>query len=251
MYFPDEVTLGSALGRVYNTPSPAANAELPELDKNALRYIIDHSENGYLSPDKVVTLLDIAGIPRVEEFVTDDPKELNNIIEKTGFPVVMKVVGPVHKTDVGGVTVNISDLDKLYSEMDRMMQIADARAIMIQPMLKGNEFFAGVKKEEPFGHLILFGLGGIFIEVLKDVRTTLAPLNKITAEAELKKLKSYQIIKGVRGNTGMNEKAFIDLLLHISALLDVIPEIAEMDLNPIMAFKDKVVAVDARIRIEK
>ncbi|MBN2615109.1 MAG: acetate--CoA ligase family protein [Bacteroidales bacterium] len=251
VYFPDEVTLGSALGRVYNTPAPAVNEILPVLDRVALRTLIDQAENGYLKPDKVVELLDISGIPRVEEFVTDDPNELNNIIKKTGFPVVMKVVGPVHKTDVGGVTINISNFDKLHSEMERMMHIPDATAIMIQPMLKGNEFFAGVKKEEPFGHLILFGLGGIFIEVLKDVRTTLAPLNKITAETELKKLKSYKIIEGVRGSAGINEKAFIDVLIRISALLKEVPEIAEMDLNPIMAFRDSIVAVDARIRIEK
>lgn len=251
VYFPDEVTLGSALGRVYNTPAPAVEDELPAIDTQALRSIIDSSKNGYLTPDKVAKLLDIAGIPRVKEFVTDDRNELEHIIEQTGFPVVMKVVGPVHKTDVGGVTININDFEQLHSEMERMLQIKDATAIMIQPMLKGNEFFAGVKKENPFGHLILFGLGGIFIEVLKDVRTTLAPLNRTTAESELKKLKSYKIIEGVRGHSGMNEDAFIDLLLSISALLNEVPEIAEMDLNPIMAFKDSIVAVDARIRIEK
>ncbi|MBN2638945.1 MAG: acetate--CoA ligase family protein [Bacteroidales bacterium] len=251
VFFPDEVTLGTALGRVHNTPAPATDEELPVIDTKALRTLVDTAENGYLPPKKVVQLLDIAGISRVEEFVTDDPATLEEIIEKTGFPVVMKVVGPVHKTDVGGVTINITDFEKLRSEMDRMMQIKDATAIMIQPMLKGNEFFAGVKKEPPFGHLILFGLGGVYIEVLKDVRTTLAPLNRETAENELRKLKSYKIIEGVRGSSGLNEKAFIDILLNLSALLKTVPEIEEMDLNPIMAFKDKVVAVDARIRIAK
>lgn len=251
VYFPDEVTLGSALGRVYNTPKPAKDEKLPAMDTNALRAIIDSSEKGYLSPDKVVKILDIAGIPRVEEWVTNDSNKLGDIIAQTGFPVVMKVVGPVHKTDVGGVTLNITNFEKLHSEMDRMMEIPEATAIMIQPLLKGNEFFAGVKKESPFGHLILFGLGGIFIEVLKDVRTTLAPLNRQTAEAELRKLKSYKIIEGARGNSGINKQAFIDILLNLSALIEAVPEIAEMDLNPVMAFKNKVVAIDARIRIEK
>jgi len=165
--------------------------------------------------------------------------------------VVMKVVGPLHKSDVGGVSLNIQNREKLLSEMDRMMKIEGAKGVLIQPMLSGTELFAGVKKEKKFGHLILFGLGGIFIEVLKDVRTTLAPLSREEVLAELKKLKSYKIIQGVRGQEGVNETLFADTLVRLSALVDAAPEIAEMDLNPLLGNSRQVIAVDARIRIEK
>ena len=97
--------------------------------------------------------------------------------QEGGFPVVAKVVGPVHKSDVGGVVLNIKSEQHLALEFDRMMQILDARAIMVQPMLKGTELFVGAKYEEKFGHVVLCGLGGIFVEVLKDVSSGLAPLS--------------------------------------------------------------------------
>ena len=97
-------------------------------------------------------------------------------IEEIGFPIVMKVVGPVHKSDVGGVSLNIEDFKHAVSEFNRMMDIADAHAVLLQPMAKGIELFAGLKREGSFGHMLLFGLGGIFIEVFKDVRTLMVPV---------------------------------------------------------------------------
>ncbi len=252
VFFPDEVMLGTALGRIYNTPAPAPEKpELPPMDRKGIRKIIDHNGPGYLSPDAVSALLDAAGIPRAKEYTTDHLSEITGLAEKTGFPLVMKVVGPVHKSDVGGVSLNISDNGRLVSEMKRMLQIPDAKGVLIQPMLQGTELFAGIKKEGNFGHLVLFGLGGIFIEVLKDVRTTMAPLSHAEAAAELKQLKSYRIIQGVRGKEGLDEQGFIDILQRLSALVLIAPEIVEMDLNPLLAMPRQVIAVDARIRLEK
>ena len=118
-------------------------------------------------------------------------------------------------------------------------------------MLSGTELFAGIKKEDKFGHLILFGLGGIFIEVLKDVRAVLAPAGIDEIAAEIKKLNSYKIIEGVRGNEGVNEAMFAEIIARLSALAKAAPEIIEMDLNPLLGTQKQVVAVDARIRIEK
>jgi len=252
VYFPDEVVLGDALAKVYHTSKPAPEkVELPAVDVKQIRTIVEAAADGYLTPGKVTALLDAAGIPRAKEFTTSRNEEIVKLAEEVGFPLVMKVVGPLHKSDVGGVSLNIRDNEKLVHEMDRMMQIQGAKGVLIQPMLSGTELFAGVKKEDKFGHLILFGLGGIFIEVLKDVRTTLAPLGKAEALAELKKLKSYKIIQGVRGMEGVDEYLFADILVRLSALVKVAPEIAEMDLNPLLGNKRKVVAVDARIRIAK
>ncbi len=252
VYFPDEVVLGEALARIYYTPAPAPEkVALPYVDEKQIRTIVEEATDGYLPPEKVTALLDAAGIPRAKEFNTSQKEEIVKLTEEVGFPLVMKVVGPLHKSDVGGVSLNICDNKKLLSEMERMMQIKGAKGVLIQPMLNGTELFAGIKKEDKFGHLILFGLGGIFIEVLKDVRAMLAPLGKEEALAELKNLKSYKIIQGVRGMEGVDEELFADVLIRLSALVQTAPEIAEMDLNPLLGSKRQVVAVDARIRINK
>ncbi|GMT44742.1 MAG: acetyl-CoA synthetase [bacterium] len=252
VYFPDEVMFGEALARVYHTPAPAPEkVELPVVNEKQIRAIVEEAADGYLTPGKVTALLDAAGIPRAKEFTTSRKEEIVKLVEKVGFPLVMKVVGPLHKSDVDGVSLNIRDNEKLLSEMERMMQIKGAKGVLIQPMLSGTELFAGVKREGKFGHLILFGLGGIFIEVLKDVRTTLAPLGKEEALAELKKLKSYKIIQGVRGMEGVDETLFADILMRLSALVQAAPEITEMDLNPLLGSKRQVVTVDARIRIAR
>lgn len=250
--FPDEVILGNALTKIYNTPKPVdEQISLPEMDKIGIRQIIDKAENGYLSPEKVQQLLDAARISRAGEAVVDTIEDAVNNAKKLGFPLVMKVVGPVHKSDVGGVVLNVKDEAQVRKEFERMMQIKDTTAVLIQPMLSGTELFVGAKHEEKFGHMVLCGLGGIFIEVLKDVNAGLAPLTMNEAYEMIRKLKSYKIIQGVRGQEGVNEKMFAEIVTRVAALVTIAPEIFEMDLNPLLGSKNKVVAVDARIRIEK
>ncbi len=252
VFFPDEVMLGNALCRIYNTPKPASDDfELPDVDKPAIRKIIDESEEGYLSPQKVTALLDASGISRALELVAQTTDEAMAAADEVGFPLVMKVVGPVHKSDVGGVVLNVNFIEQVVAETERMMQIKDAVGVLFQPMLSGTELFAGVKKEASFGHMVLFGLGGIFIEVLKDVRTVLAPTSKEEISRELKQLTSYKIIEGVRGQAGVNEQMFVGIISRLAALVTVAPEISEMDLNPLLGTPTNVVAVDARIRVEK
>ena len=250
--FPDEVVFGDALAKVYNTPKPQAEEiVIPEIDKLAIRTIIDEAENGYLSPEQLHNLLDAAGINRAKEGVADTEDEIAAMAKEIGFPIVMKVVGPVHKSDVGGVTLNVKDEETVRSEFRRMMQIKDTYAVMLAQMLKGTEVFIGAKREEKFGHMVLCGLGGIFIEVLKDVKASLAPIAKQEAHDMIQGLKSYGIIKGVRGQEPVNEDKFADAITRVAALMKVAPEIFEMDLNPLLGNKEAVVAVDARIRIEK
>jgi len=250
--FPEEGSLGNALTKIYYTSKPAPEKiELPKIDKVKIRKVIDGASNGYLSPDGVQSLLDAAGIPRAGEAVVKTKEDAVKSAEKLGYPVVMKVVGPVHKSDVGGVILNVKDAATVGNEFERMIKIKDTTSILIQPMLSGIELFAGAKKEDKFGHMVLCGLGGIFIEVLKDVNSGLAPLTKDEATQMIRSLKSYGIIKGARGQEGVNEEIFADIVERLSALVTVAPEIFEMDLNPLLGKKDKVVAVDARIRIEK
>jgi acetate---CoA ligase (ADP-forming) len=250
--FPDEVVLGKALAKVYNTPPPAPEViDLPDVDTVKIRAIIDNASDGYLAPQQVQELLDAAGIRRAGEAIAESAEEAARAAERLGLPVVMKVVGPVHKSDVGGVVLNVKTSEQVRREFERMIQIPDTTAILLQPMLSGLELFTGAKYEDKFGHLILCGMGGIFIEVLKDVSTALAPIDKPHALEMIRSLKSAPILDGARGQTGVNIELFADTLTRLSALLDAAPEIVEMDLNPLLGTPQQVIAVDARINLSK
>ena len=251
--FSDEVTLATALTQIMKTPAPAPpEIELFGVDVPKIRDIISAQQtDGYVSPDIVRQLLQCAGIPMVPELVSTSKEELTQFAQKVGFPVVAKVVGPIHKSDVGGVALNIRTAEHLSLEFDRMMQIPDATAVMVQKMIGGTEIFIGAKYEERFGHVVLCGLGGIFVEVLKDVSSGLAPLSYNEAYSMIRSLRGYKIIKGTRGQQGINEQKYAEIIVRLSTLLRFAREIKEMDINPLLADEHNVVAVDARIRIEK
>ena len=251
--FSDEVTLATALTHVMNTPEPAdQTVNLNGVDVPRIRRIIDGiKENGYIAPNLVHELLASAGIPTVPEFVSSDKDEICAFAEKCGYPVVAKVVGPVHKSDVGGVALNIRSKEVLAAEFDRMMQIPDATAVMVQKMIKGTELFIGAKYETRFGHVVLCGLGGIFVEVLKDVSSGLAPLSMAEAENMIQSLRGYKILKGTRGQKGINQRKYAEIIVRLSTLLRFATEIKEMDINPLLADENDVIAVDARILVEK
>lgn len=249
--FPDEVIFGKALADFLNAKDYTKDEELTPVDMKTVRSIVDNAENGYLSPDKVQALLDAAGINRAREAVVDNEKDLMEAVKSIGYPIVMKVVGPVHKTDVGGVTLNITDDNTLLSEFNRMMKIKDTTAVLLQPMLSGTQLFIGAKREGNFGHLVMCGLGGIFIEAIKDVASGLAPISKAEADDMIKSLRGYKLIQGTRGQEGVNEPMFNEIIRRVSALCKAAPEIYEMDINPLLGNSKNITAVDARIRIEK
>ena len=251
--FSDEVTLATALTQIMKTPAPAdQNVVINGVDVPRIRRIIDGIDtNGYIAPTLVHELLESAGIPTVPEFVSADKSDVCAFAEQCGYPVVAKVVGPVHKSDVGGVALNIRSKEVLSAEFDRMMQIPDATAVMVQKMIKGTELFIGAKYEERFGHVVLCGLGGIFVEVLRDVSSGLAPLSNEEAYSMIHSLRAYKILRGTRGKRGINERKFAEIIVRLSTLLRFATEIKEMDINPLLADAEDVIAVDARIRIEK
>lgn len=251
--FSDEVTLATALTQIMKTPKPASpEIELFGVDIPRIREIIAGiKEDGYIAPELVHQIFECAGIPMVPEMVSDSKGELTAFADKVGYPVVAKVVGPVHKSDVGGVALNIMNAEHLEMEFDRMMKIEGAKAIMVQKMIKGKELFIGAKYEPRFGHIVLCGLGGIFVEVLKDVSSGLAPLSYDEAYSMIRSLRAYKIIKGTRGQKGLNEQKYAEIIVRLSTLLRFTTEIKELDINPLLADEDNVTAVDARIRIEK
>ena len=259
--FSDEVTLATALSQIMRTPQPAPpELELYGVDVPKIREIIYRETNrlkfegvtsGYLAPDTVREILSCAGIPLVPEMVSMSKEQLTAFAERVGYPVVAKVVGPVHKSDVGGVALNIRTAEHLALEFDRMMQIPDATSVMVQKMLKGSELFIGAKYETRFGHVVLCGLGGIFVEVLKDVSSGLAPLSYAEAYSMIHSLRGYKILKGTRGQQGINEQKYAEIIVRLSTLLRFATEIKEMDINPLLADGSDIVAVDARILIER
>lgn len=250
--FPDEVLLGRALTRVYRTPAPSDTSILLDgVDVPLIRRIIESCETGQLPPDKIHALLGAASIPYTKEIVVATEFAALEASHKIGFPVVIKVVGPVHKTDVGGVSLNIRSDESVRLEYNRMMDIDGATGVIIAQQAEGTELFVGAKYEPKFGHILLCGIGGIFVEVLKDVTSGLAPLTYNEALSMIRNLKAYPLIKGFRGKPGVDRKTFAEIIVRLSTMLRFATEIKEMDINPLMGRGNQIVAVDARITVEK
>lgn len=254
--FPEECVFGNALCKVFNTPKPQPeNVEQPAIDVARIRATVDRCKDGYMEIADYNELLDAAGISRKKSVEVDKKEDALAFAKEVGcskdVPLVMKVVGPLHKSDVGGVTLGVKDLDTVTREFDRLIKIQDTYAVEMYPMLDGTDVYIGAIRDPKFGHQIFFGLGGIFIEVLKDVQSALAPITAAEAKEMLTHLRGYKILQGVRGQEAVNLDLYADQIARVSALVQAAPEIAEMDLNPLLGNPRYVTAVDARIRLEK
>ncbi|MDD4829897.1 MAG: acetate--CoA ligase family protein [Bacteroidales bacterium] len=251
-YFPEETVFGTALAKIKSTPKPTNDVkDLISIDTKKVRQIIESVGDGYMDTKVMYDLLDAAGINHSNEISSNKVEDSIAFAKQFGYPLVMKVVGPVHKSDVGGVVLNVKDEETIRREFDRLMKIKDTYAVQTLQMLFGTEIYIGSMRTDLFGHQVLCGIGGIFIEVLKDVQSNLAPIGIGEAKQMIKNLRSYKIIEGVRGQEPVNEELYAEQIARVSALVQAAPEIAEMDLNPLLGSAKAVVAVDARIRIEK
>ena len=250
--FPDEVLLGRALTKIMNTPGPSEQGMLLEgVDISEIRRIIDLAEPGYQPASIIHRLLAAAGIPMVKELVVTDAQAAIDAAREIGFPLVMKVVGPLHKTEVGGVVLNVRNEESVRKEFHHLMKIEGSTAVLLAQMALGTELFLGAKYEPPYGHVVLCGMGGIYVEVMKDVTSGLAPLSIEEASSMIYNLKSFRLLEGYRGKSGVDIRKFTHIIVRLSTLLRFATEIKEMDINPLMANRNSILAVDARIRIEK
>lgn len=250
--FPDEVLLGRALTKVIHTPAPSFESESKyPIDPDAVKHIIRSTKDGYQPPSVIHKLFDLAGIPRVKEMVAQTESEAVLAAMNIGFPVVMKVVGPVHKTEVGGVVLNVRNVAQVRKEFHHLFEIEGSDGVLIAQMAAGTELFLGATYEEKFGHVVLCGMGGIYVEVMKDVASGLAPLSEEEALSMIKSLKSYQILKGYRKQAGINIERYAEIIVRLSWLLRFATEIKEIDINPLLGNEQEILAVDARMRIEK
>jgi acetyltransferase len=248
--FSDEMLFGNALSKVAQNALPDFKLNYNACGaKNEIRKIIDKSPKGYLKPDAVSKLLSCVGIKVARQDEVQNKNDLLKIADSISYPVVQKVIGPLHKSDVGGVMLNIKNKEELINSFDTLMKIDGAQSTLIQPMFNGIEIFIGAKKETNFPHIIMCGLGGIFVEVIKDISIKMTPITFQSAQEMILKLKSYPILKGLRGKKGIDTEEFAGLIKKVNDLLIFAPEIIELDINPLIASQDSIVAVDARIRV--
>jgi acetyltransferase len=227
------------------------------VDKTAAQNIIQAamaSGRQTLSAREVYEILGAYNIPTAPWRMADDASAAEKAATEIGFPVVVKAdsASVLHKSDMGGVAVNLADEAAVRAAVEKMSQglKADDLRFFIQKYMPGGlEVILGAKAEEGLGHLIMFGLGGIFVEVLKDVVFNLTPVTDAEAREMLSDIKGASILRGVRGQKGVDLKALETLICRLSLLVSDLPEIQEMDLNPVMAFEEGVFAVDARIAL--
>lgn len=205
-------------------------------------------------------LLEQADIPVVETRLAKSKKDAITISKELGFPVVLKIASPdiVHKSDSGGVKLgvaNATQVGKAYSEIMSSIKEkypnAAIHGLAIQRMAPpGLEVIVGMSKDVQFGPVLMFGLGGILVEVLKDVSFRIVPVTRRDAAEMIREIKGYPLLEGYRGQEPADISALEELIVKVSQFVDQNPEMKELDLNPIFAYRDRAIAVDARIILE-
>jgi len=206
-------------------------------------------------------LLREAGIPVVETRLVKSRQEAIAVSKELGFPVVLKIASPdiIHKSDSGGVRLGIasaSQAGKAYSEIISTIKQKYPRAVIhgltVQKMApRGTEVIIGMSKDPQFGPVIMFGLGGILVELLKDVSFRIVPVTRRDAAEMVREIKGFPLLEGYRGQEPANIPALEELLIQVSRFVEKSPEVKELDLNPVFAYRDKVLAVDARVILEE
>ena len=251
--FRDEVVFGKSLSKVLTMPSVTAEGSSPAIDKYFIKRIIDESPDGWMHPFMVEQMLDAAGINRVRQAVALNEDEAVAAAIDMGYPVVMKVVGPLHKTEVDGVSLNITDEHTLRSEYRRMSNIEGVTGFLLQPMVDDNftELQVTAQRQPSFAPLVSCSLGGIFADAMGDISYCLAPVSVEEADKMIESLKAYPIIRGYREQEGVSQIMFNEVIRRVSALCLSFPQIVELELNPLFGNERTVMAVGARIKIEK
>jgi acyl-CoA synthetase (NDP forming) len=196
-------------------------------------------------------------IPVPDFKLIESEEEISGLAKEINFPITMKIVSPdiIHKTDAGGVKVGIKTekeakvaYQKIIFEAKKYNKKAKISGVIVYPVVpQGTEIIIGMMKDPHFGPVIMFGLGGIFVEVLKDISFRILPIEERDAREMIAEIKGYEILKGVRGESPKDIKAIKNLLLKISQLALENPEISEIDLNPVFVFEKGLQVIDARM----
>jgi acetyltransferase len=242
---------------ILRSREPATAHDFTDVKPDKARRIITAARSAgrtQLAAADVYGILEAYKIPVAKWRLAVDPAGAADVAAKIGFPVVVKAdaAAVLHKSDMGGVAVNLGSASAVKSAvaaMQKRISAPDLRFFVQRYLPGGLEIIMGAKAEEGLGHAVVFGLGGIHVEVMKDVVFNLTPISAPEAREMLGAIKSAVLLSGVRGQKGVNREKLAEILQRLSQLLGDLPEIQEMDLNPIMAFADKAFVVDARISL--
>ena len=239
------------------TTDPGSVKNFPDVNREAAAAVIEAAAGSgreLLSAGDVYHILDAYGISHADFRMARDEKEAQTWAEEIGYPVVVKADARslIHKSDTGGVALNLKDKEAVASAVLEMKHLGNGNEIrfLVQKYHPGGtEVICGAKAETEVGHMILFGLGGIHVDILKDVAFNLTPLTPKEAEDMVFQIKAAPLLRGFRGKKGVNIKAIEEILLRLSQMVTDLPMIQEVDLNPILAFEERVLVVDARMSI--
>ncbi len=240
---------------VQATPTGGSNGQI----RTILDKVRAEGRSSLTAPEGKL-LCDAYGIPVPKEVVSASAEDAAKAATEMGYPVVMKIVSPdiLHKTEAGGVIVGVASAeeakagyDKILANAKRYKADAKIEGIQVQQMLKGGtEVIVGSITDGSFGKLVAFGLGGVLVEVLKDITFRLAPATKEDALSMLDGIQAKEMLHGVRGGDAVNRDALADIIVRVSKLVSDFPEIIELDLNPVFATKDDAIAADVRIVVD-
>lgn len=232
-------------------PPPAVGAA----DRAAIRSVIgeigDKGHDGWATQEQIAKLLSAAGIPMVPTTLVRDEAAAREAASRCGYPVVLKGSGPrlLHKTETHAVLTRLEDEGEMLAAFRQLARREDVEQVIVQPMIEGGvELFAGASFAEGYGHLVACGAGGSTVELQRDVAQRLAPLGRSAVHSMLEETRAVQLLRGFRGGPALDEAGFRELVLRLSALLEVSPEIREIDLNPVIVTRSQPWVVDARIR---
>ncbi len=210
---------------------------------------------------EAIEIIKYYGAPVAEALLAKTPEEAGELAEKIGFPVVLKIVSPdiSHKSDVGGVIVGVNSKEEAVEKARKILENVSQKApgarvsgILVQKQAKpGLEVIVGGLRDSVFGPVVMFGLGGIFVEVLRDVSFRIAPISEEEAIEMMKEIKASKILEGYRNVPPVDKKALAKVIIAAAKLLEENPEVDSLDLNPVIAYQDGALVVDARVILKK
>jgi len=226
------------------------------VDRAAAEEILSRHKgrDAYIPQADAFAILTAYGIPAPKVCTVTGLEDLDSAAAEVGFPCVLKVdsADVIHKSDEGGVVLGIEDgevLAKAYGDLTEHFAGKGPTFILQEQMPAGREIIIGATESSGLGHLVMFGLGGVFVEVMRDVAFALAPLSRPEARTLMREIKGFPILEGVRGEPGADLEAVEDLLLRVSRMVAEMPSITELDLNPILVTPDGASAVDVRLKV--
>lgn len=214
----------------------------------------------FIMENEAIKILEDYDIPYPKYHVVHNSVDIKNAVEQLGYPLVMKVLSPriIHKSEFGGVVVDIKSIDDAIGAYEKILINARSKgideifgALICQQAEKGKELIVGALYDEIFGPVLMVGMGGIFVEILKDVSFRVCPVNEKEATEMIKELKSYPVLSGIRGESSIDFKELVKLLTSVSKIMIDNPEIKEIDLNPVRAYEKGLICLDIRIALIK